>query len=64
MLAGTLRGMDGDDVEHFALWRSNFCCLPAHDRPAWVFGFMYFARRVFEPGGKHYRSITAIWVPD
>jgi len=34
-------------LEHFALWRSNFCCLLAHDRPAWVFGFMYFAPKSF-----------------
>jgi len=29
------------DSQIFALWRSNFCCLPAHDRPAWSFGFIF-----------------------
>ena len=34
------------DSQIFALWRSNFCCLPAHDRPAWLFGFMFYRRRI------------------
>jgi hypothetical protein len=34
------------DSQIFALWRSNFCCLPAHDRPAWLFGSMFYRRRI------------------
>jgi hypothetical protein len=47
------------DSQIFALWQSNFCCLPAHDRPAWSFGFIFYRRRVFERSGVHYRQLDA-----
>jgi len=44
------------DSQVLALWRSNFCCLPAHDRPAWLFGFMLYRRRVFLNGAESNRA--------
>jgi hypothetical protein len=36
------------DSQIFALWRSNFCCLPAHGRPAWLFGLCFTGEESFE----------------
>src|SRR5271169_3784188 len=34
------------DGQVLVLWRSTFCCLPAHDRPAWLFGFLFYRQRI------------------
>src|SRR5271155_1190370 len=35
------------DSQIFALRRSNFCYLSAHDRPTWLSGLIFYRQRVF-----------------
>jgi hypothetical protein len=48
------------DSQIFALWRSNFCSLPAHDRPARLLGYLLNVEEVLNLP----ESTTASWVPN